>query len=312
MKDIANKKMALISGVVLFVVGVVLSSALLAQTERKATIVLVDGVADVQKAGTTQWVPAQKGMEIASGDTLRTTLDSMLDVRLDDGSVLRLKEETQVTLEALASEKESARFLYFFGRPVEAQKAKLKLAEGEVMAHVTKLPNSQSSFQVETPKGVAGVRGTSWGVGTKKLYVQEGFIDWKAKNPKGGTVEDFLDWIAKMIGGRKSVGNPGTNIPEGFTANQDKDGNIKDMEVLKRELLDEIRDLQIQNYGGTIDTQANRNNVSTVAEQQIGGTGGAGGDVRAEAGTGKLPDNAAEVHQAGADAPGVDISSGAN
>ncbi len=212
--------LALLAGGYLITHGVAMAA------ERSATVINFEGVVDVKKTGTTQWIPVEKGMALGSGDVVRTTIDSLVDLGLDDGGALRLDEETEMTIEALTSSKERARFMMFFDRPVEAQKAKLKLAQGKVLASLKKLPSSQSMFQVETPTGVAGVRGTTWGVETGKMkgengqLTQSNIVDvqqgaaWVSENDTkasgiDATLQPFQDFINMLFKGGKAFGETG-------------------------------------------------------------------------------------------------------
>jgi hypothetical protein len=222
-----TKKFYAVLGLGGLIVGLWMSSILQAQTSGQGTIITVDGVVDVQKAGSTRWVPAVIGMEISPGDTIRTTVGSIADVELQDGTALRVDEESELKIESLAEETKKARFLFFLDRDVRAKQAKLNLAQGRVMASVKKLPNSQSSFRVETPKGVAGVRGTSWFVGTTDDLAgvrQGGATYWPREQTASNPFDSLLDWVSSVVSGDRRPDDPeghGTYIPEGFTLGGD-------------------------------------------------------------------------------------------
>ncbi len=127
---------------------------------KQMTVTRLDGMVDVKRVGTDVWVPAEVGMKLALGDRIRTTLDSVVDLTFDDGGVMQLSEETNLTILDLSKKVEKSRFLYFFKRPVEAEKKQFYLKEGTITAHVQPLPNNRSKYTLQTPRGIAGVRGT--------------------------------------------------------------------------------------------------------------------------------------------------------
>ncbi len=88
------------------------------------------------------------GAALAEGDRLRTGAASRLEVKLKDGSVLRMAERSELKLQSAT-----------FG-PKEKKRFDAKLFAGRLWAAVTRLVGTDSSFEVETTNAVAGVRGT--------------------------------------------------------------------------------------------------------------------------------------------------------
>ena len=275
MKAPANMKIGLIACLVLLAGGYIAGSAIQAAGDHKAVVMGLSGVVDVQKSGTTQWIPAEKGMELSAGDTLRTTIDSIVDIQLDDGSALRLAEETKMTIEGLSTDAEKARFLYFFNRPVEARKAKLKLAEGKILANVKKMPNSQSSFRVETPKGVAGVRGTNWFVGTKELGVQEGFINWTRNQDEKQKQQSWETVVRAFFAGpnKKEHGDESdvarTRVNEGLAAKIAEDGALVDWSVVPEQELVEMKDFFQKVYTEGLPATVSQTASNNYTDEQI-------------------------------------------
>lgn len=119
--------------------------------ERKATITYFEGEVNVLRAGETQWTKAKIKMNLEVGDKLKTALASECEITLEDGSTVTVGENTTIDLKELFSQEET-------------KKTKFKLWMGEIKVRTEKLRKG-SSFQVETPTGIAGVRGTIWTIG---------------------------------------------------------------------------------------------------------------------------------------------------
>ncbi len=326
MKPIAHKTIWMAGLSVVAFLGI-FQATLMAGIAQKATVILVQGAADVQKSGGAAWVPVTKGMEIEAGDTLRTSLDSLLDIQLQDGSAFRLDAETKLTLDTLADTKEKARFLLFFHRTVDAKKAKLNLLEGKILASVKPLPNSQSSFRVETPKGLAGVRGTNWSIGIKDLAttlsVRAGFINFDPSAGSNVSSPDLLQALANLFnGGKSSDGGDSANtfrVNEGMGATIDDNGNVAFTGLSD----DQVRELSgfslAAAQSAAAASGANQPTTTPVAEptasaeqeqeyldkEVIGNAGGSSGDIRSEAGSGQQPNNSGQVNDQGADSNAI-------
>lgn len=118
-----------------------------------ATIVFVKGKAEVQRAGERAWRPAELQMAVNPGDKLSTEAGAELEIRLDDGSVLKLKDKSLLELDAMEKQ----------AKPLTTITS-LKLGLGKLLGCVRKLSSRESKFEVTTPTAVAGVRGTVFAV----------------------------------------------------------------------------------------------------------------------------------------------------
>lgn len=92
---------------------------------------------------------AAVGDLLLPGDRLVTGSDSSVDLLFPGGSVLRLQQSSDLTLEELGA------------------KSQMKLDKGDLLLGVSKLKASES-MQITTPTVVAAVRGTSFSISTIK------------------------------------------------------------------------------------------------------------------------------------------------
>lgn len=115
-----------------------------AQTQEQwvAKAVSVQGTVEVQLVGTTQWQPVHLNDNFRAGDTIRVLERSRADIAMLDQSVLRLNENTNITIQGVK----------------EGGTGLLDLLKGA--AHF--LSRGPRSLEVQTPFAVAGVRGTEF------------------------------------------------------------------------------------------------------------------------------------------------------
>lgn len=141
-------------------VSVFLLSALLAgalvdgpvamASQPKAVVSFLDGTARVERAGK----ETRLGLKttVAPGDRIRTGKSTRLELKLEDGSVVRVGAESEVLFDELAL------------RRGKRERASFTLVLGRVWAKVVKAVGGQGSFEVHTANAVSGVRGTSFTV----------------------------------------------------------------------------------------------------------------------------------------------------
>jgi hypothetical protein len=113
-----------------------------------ATLDIIAGRAEVQRAGADGFRAARDGVGLRPGDTIRTPPDGRVTIKYFDGSITRLDHATTFTLQELVDEPDG-------DSVVEALHT-----SGSTFSRVVELTGSQSRFDVETPTAVASVRGT--------------------------------------------------------------------------------------------------------------------------------------------------------
>ena len=111
---------------------------------------ITEGDVSIMKAGTDSWTEAQVGMELEVGDSIKTGDDSGAEITFFDGSTMELEAGTEIEIMSLDLACDTG-----------VTTITLMQTIGTTISHVTKLLDPASSYEVETPTGVAVVRG-SW------------------------------------------------------------------------------------------------------------------------------------------------------
>ncbi|MGE3536699.1 MAG: FecR domain-containing protein [Candidatus Tectimicrobiota bacterium] len=145
------------------------------QAERLATVVAVDGKAEVRAANSTQWEPLQFRALLFEKDTVRTGPDSKVKVLMRDDSILTLAER---------SEMEFSEFLL----TPQQRRSVLGLAVGKLRVVTSKIFGAGSGTEVRTANTVAGVRGTTFVVifippSTTEVVGLDGVVTVRHLNP---------------------------------------------------------------------------------------------------------------------------------
>lgn len=121
-----------------------------------------------------KWVPVVPNMLVSEGDWIRTRSRSSVEIRQDDGTIIKLRPNSKAML-SLAGTTKTARG--------EVRVTQVKLDSGSVIAKVNKLLQRDSRFEIETPTATSFVRGTEFRVkvedqGGTRLEVLEGTVDF--------------------------------------------------------------------------------------------------------------------------------------
>jgi len=140
----------------------VLAQSLSAQTvPGKAEVRAVKGVAVYSAAGGPS-MPLKAGTILGPGTTVKTGANSTVDLFLGNSAgVLRLTENTTLALDKLTLTDTGA------DTAVDVQ---LGLTEGTILGNVNKL-SAASRYEIKTPNGVAGIRGTRFRMSANSFIV---------------------------------------------------------------------------------------------------------------------------------------------
>jgi hypothetical protein len=96
---------------------------------------------------------AQADQTLAEGGAIHTGADGHVTLRLVDGTVLRLRPDSRLEL------RESRRL-----RDAAAVRSGVRLEQGRVEVEAAPAPAGRPGFEIDTPQGVLGVRGTEFRV----------------------------------------------------------------------------------------------------------------------------------------------------
>ena len=162
------------------------------------------------------------GDEILKSSTITTGKKSIIDIRYGNSGVLRINENSNLTVTELFSEKGS-------------NKTKLDMKGGKVFVTMSKLTKG-SSFRVKTPTAIAAVRGTSFRVSASDTKSRIDVISGKIKvNPvKKGVV---IEKVERIVEPNKAV-----ELDIKTVAKVEKDANAIKVVALKKEVIEEIRE----------------------------------------------------------------------
>lgn len=141
-----------------FAAGLVMAIGPAARADEKnsATVSFLDGKAKVVPGGNGAGKDLKKDAKVFEGDVVETAKLTKLELKLGDGSVVRLGPESKLQLNAA-----------HFGEKGD-KSFSAKLFFGRVWSKVTGLVDGESKFEVETDNAVAGVRGTTFRVNAER------------------------------------------------------------------------------------------------------------------------------------------------
>lgn len=160
MKLIGNFSGKLVACVTVLVIASFLAD-LQAQTMQQgsAKVQSIRGSAKYSLGGGV-WVPLKTGTTLKPGALIQTAAESIVDLYMgENGPVLRVTPNTTVGLEKMA----------FAGKGADGVvETRLDLKNGTIIGNVKKLAKA-SKYEIKTPNGVAGIRGTDFVVTAKLL-----------------------------------------------------------------------------------------------------------------------------------------------
>ncbi|MDI6752465.1 MAG: PASTA domain-containing protein [bacterium] len=132
--------------------------------EGKITISYLEGGVEVLKKQEKDWKKAKLYVELSAGDRIRTLLSAKCDLKLSDGSIINIKENSIMDITQLLEE----------GAKTNSS---FKLWMGEIKARVQRLKTKDSSMSFHTPTAVMGLRGTT-------VWLT---VDWRGRTRCGFT-----------------------------------------------------------------------------------------------------------------------------
>jgi hypothetical protein len=116
---------------------------------QKGVITYLEGQVQVKKSGEAQWIPGHANMILGENDQIKVLAQSRAELILDNQSVMRLSENTLLTIHKLEKEKNTGK-----------ENTRMGISLGRVWVKVSKFFNPASRTDVKTPTVIAGVQGT--------------------------------------------------------------------------------------------------------------------------------------------------------
>ncbi len=198
----------------------------------KATVSLVIGNVSLLRDGSASPVKVKPNMQILPADMVITGANSKMNIVLEKSGVIQIGANSKVILSSL------------FVNDEGATEQKLSVKAGQVILGLKKL-QKDSSFNVETPTAVAGVRGTSFMVNVQNSEENNAFPFFvKLENQKNVTTKvAVLSGAVELLDGKddgKSVMI--TQLKQAILEGADFE-NIKLMNI-DRLTLDQLNELR--------------------------------------------------------------------
>ncbi|MFH0764600.1 MAG: FecR family protein [Candidatus Omnitrophota bacterium] len=134
----------------IFLVSVIFCGA--AVCKDKTGLISVKGEPKIMKQGNSTWDTCKLNSAVDNGDRIRTLKGEAVEIYLsgDSAKIVKVEEDSDVYIRKCRS-------------PYS-----IELLSGSAMAYLEKLPKG-STFEIRTPTGISGARGTGWGVRAGEL-----------------------------------------------------------------------------------------------------------------------------------------------
>jgi hypothetical protein len=159
------------------------------------------GEVRVQQTINNTWIPATLQMPVREGDKIQTQTEARCEVKLSDGSLIRIGEKSMFDFESSHVADD--------GRQFHAS-----VSYGKIWANILSLFSSKEKFEIKSPTAVCAVRGTIYSVAadsTTRVAVYDGQVDV-------GPTTSLLDQLqqrAPRPGAPQQVPGP-TRVPGPF------------------------------------------------------------------------------------------------
>jgi hypothetical protein len=139
-------------------------------SEQIVKVKTVIGSVEIRAANSSSWKSARVGMVAKTGWDIRTLIESSAEIEYENGSLLRIGENSVLTLSSLDADPKNG-----------ATRTSVKISTGQVWGNIKKLTTTNSKFEFETPTAVASIRGTRLGLrvrqGKTAVDVYEGDVE---------------------------------------------------------------------------------------------------------------------------------------
>jgi hypothetical protein len=126
-----------------------------------------EGDVAIRRVKEAKWAPAKFKMEVLKGDQIRTAIESRCEVKLNDGSIIRIGENSVFDFAESTLSK--------YARQFDAS-----LKRGRIWANVTRVASAGNKFEMKSPTAVCAIRGTIYRMeadSTTRVAVYDGKVD---------------------------------------------------------------------------------------------------------------------------------------
>jgi len=205
------------------------------EDEFSATLVEYGGDVFLQKPGEEDWLPIDNDIAIEEGDRIKTGNDSFAEILMDDGSLIRLDEDSSTTVTELSVDSE--------GKKISSR---LFLWVGRILSNVAGFKHRKSKFEVYTKTAVAGVRGTEFVIeamnsGQTDVGVFDGEVDVGGVDKEGNLLRRSKILITRD---RQTSVFKNQRPLKPFALKKEMKGQKKKIEALRKKGADRRRNLK--------------------------------------------------------------------
>jgi len=123
---------------------------------------IAEGNVFIMKAGTTSWIEAKVGMSLETGDSVKTGDSSRAKITFFDGSTIQLQAGTEIQIASLDISTNTGSTTIILEQMI-----------GSIIFRVIKIVDPASRYEIVTPTGEVGVRGS-----VVQVYVIEDGTTW--------------------------------------------------------------------------------------------------------------------------------------
>jgi len=165
----------LVPFIISFFLGIASCGGKVAAFTPSTVLSIAGGNVLIQRHGSGNWSTGKEGTLLETGDKIKTDTGSSATVTLFDGSTISLNSGTEISLDELVSKSSTTPKTIKIGQTI-----------GETSSNIIKLIDPASRYEIDTPSGVAAVRGSKMVVqvvtdGITSVYNVEGTISFTAQ-----------------------------------------------------------------------------------------------------------------------------------
>jgi len=241
-----KKKVFLIISIIVIICIIGFIWFMLTPDTVKAQLIIESGTVQVKHSGswtdaingTESWTDAINGTELYQSDSIRTGINSFASIIFFKGSVIRLDENTEITLKEIIQQDETS--------------ITIQQDAGRTWNTVQKI-SGIDNYEVQTPTAVASVRGTSFDVNVEEtgitiVSVIKGIVNVsKTEDGSVYTVELEKNWSITVDHdeiGQQEEFEPDEWIENNLLEDETFRGELKDVLYNKIEpYIDELKTL---------------------------------------------------------------------